>query len=83
MCYCAAANGLVEIKFDSTRGNLSGPDMVRFDRLIVLSLDLMSGGAWPFSVGGVICLVDSVDERDQLTCIYLTKVSVATILNIF
>ena len=24
----------------------------------------MGGGAWPFVVGGVICLVDSVNERD-------------------
>ena len=23
----------------------------------------MGGGAWPFLVGGVICLVDSVNER--------------------
>ena len=31
----------------------------------------------------VICLVDSLDEQDQLTCIYLAKISVATVLNIF
>ncbi len=24
----------------------------------------MNGGAWPFLVGGVICLVNSVNERD-------------------
>ena len=24
----------------------------------------MVGGAWPFLVGGVICLVNSVNERD-------------------
>ena len=24
----------------------------------------MGGGAWPFLVGGVICLVDSGNERD-------------------
>jgi hypothetical protein len=24
----------------------------------------MGGGAWPFLVGGVICLVNSVNERD-------------------
>ena len=24
----------------------------------------MGGGVWPYSVGGVICLVHSVDERD-------------------
>ncbi len=25
----------------------------------------MVGGAWPFLVGGVICLVNSVNERDR------------------
>src|SRR5262249_37712973 len=29
-----------------------------------LFLDPMGGGAWPFLVGGVICLVNSVNERD-------------------
>ena len=31
----------------------------------------MGGGAWPFLVGGVICLVNSVDERDLslLNCV--------------
>ncbi len=27
-------------------------------------LDSMGDGAWPFLVGGVICLVNSVNERD-------------------
>ena len=27
-------------------------------------LDSMGGGAWPFSVGGVVCLVNFVNERD-------------------
>ncbi len=27
-------------------------------------LDSVGGGAWPFLVGGVICLVYSVNERD-------------------
>jgi hypothetical protein len=27
-------------------------------------LDREGGGAWPFLVGGVICLVNSVNERD-------------------
>ena len=27
----------------------------------------MVGGAWPFLVGGVICLVDSDNERDEVT----------------
>ena len=26
----------------------------------------MGGGAWPFLVGGVICLVDSDNERDSV-----------------
>ena len=29
-----------------------------------LFLDSMGSGAWPFLVGGVICLVNSVNERD-------------------
>jgi hypothetical protein len=32
------------------------PDIVRIDRLKFF-LDSMGGGAWPFLVGGVICLV--------------------------
>ena len=31
---------------------------------VQLVLDSMGGGAWPFLVGGVICLVNSVNERD-------------------
>ena len=31
---------------------------------VELFLDSMGGGAWPFLVGGVICLVNSVNERD-------------------
>ena len=27
-------------------------------------LDCLYGGAWPFLVRGVVCLVDSVNERD-------------------
>jgi hypothetical protein len=45
------------------RGNLPGPDIVRIDRLKIF-LDSVGGGAWPFLVGGVICLVNSVNERD-------------------
>ena len=33
----------------------------------------MGGGAWPFLVGGVICLVNSVNERDR----YLLNSSVS------
>ena len=36
---------------------------MRIDRL-KLFLDIMGGGAWPFLVGGVICLVNSDNERD-------------------
>ncbi len=50
-------------QFDSTRGNLAGQDKIRIDRLKIF-LDSMGGGAWPFLVGGVICLVNSVNERD-------------------
>ena len=37
---------------------------MRIDRLKIF-LDSMAGGAWPFLVGGVICLVNSVNERDR------------------
>ncbi len=33
----------------------------------------MDGGAWPFLVGGVICLVNSVNERDLSLLISLTN----------
>ncbi len=36
---------------------------MRIDRLKIF-LDSMDGGAWPFLVGGAICLVNSVNERD-------------------
>ncbi len=36
---------------------------MRIDRLKIF-LDSMGGGAWPFLVGGVICQVNSVNERD-------------------
>ncbi len=44
---------------------------MRIDRLKIF-LDSMGGGAWPFLVGGVICLVNSVNERDLdlLTSLY-------------
>ena len=38
---------------------------MRIDRL-KLFLDSMGGGAWPFLVGGVICLVNSDNERDLI-----------------
>ncbi len=36
----------------------------------------MGGGAWPFLVGGVSCLVDSVNERDLCRIIGGTSMSV-------
>ncbi len=36
---------------------------MRIDRLKIF-LDSMVGGAWPFLVGGLICLVNFVNERD-------------------
>ena len=36
---------------------------MRIDRLKTF-LNSVAGGAWPFLVGGVICLVNSVNERD-------------------
>ena len=38
--------------------------MIRIHR-IYLSDDSMGGGAWPFLVSGVICLVNSDNERDS------------------
>ena len=37
---------------------------MRIDRLKIF-LDSLGGGAWPFLVGGVICLVYSDNERDS------------------
>ena len=36
----------------------------RIRATIELFLNSVVGGAWPFLVGGVICLVNSVNERD-------------------
>ena len=36
---------------------------MRIDRLKFF-LDFMGGGAWPFLVGGSICLINFVNERD-------------------
>ncbi len=33
--------------------------------LLLLFLDSVGGGAWPFLVGGAICLVNSDNERDS------------------
>jgi hypothetical protein len=38
----------------------------------------MGGGAWPFLVGGVICLVNSVNERDR--CLLNSWMSVLTLI---
>ena len=37
---------------------------MRIDRLKIF-LDFEGGGAWPFLVGGAICLVYSANERDH------------------
>ena len=70
-------------QFDSTRENLPGPDIVRIDRLQIF-LDSMGGGAWPFLVGGVICLVNSVNERDLFllvrSCLYVSFVFLEELL---
>ena len=31
----------------------------------------MGGGAWPFLVGGVICLVNSDNERDSVLLMFI------------
>ena len=41
---------------------------MRIDRWKIF-LDLEGGGAWPFLVGGVICLVNSVNERDLVVVV--------------
>jgi hypothetical protein len=51
---------------------------VRIDRLKIF-LDSMGGGAWPFLVGGVICLVNSVNERD-LDLLNSTRYSLDTLV---
>jgi len=53
----------IAAQFDPTRENLPGPEDRRRVSLKSL-LDLSVGGAWPFLVGVVKCLVDSVNERD-------------------
>ena len=40
-----------------------------------LFLDSMGGGAWPFLVGGAICLVNFVNERDLSLLISYAEVS--------
>ena len=40
----------------------------------------MGGGAWPFLVGGVICLVNSVNERDLILLIKFVESSDLAIL---
>ena len=52
---------------------------MRIDRLKIF-LDSMGGGAWPFLVGGVICLVYSVNERDLNLLNSLANIFVRTIL---
>ncbi len=47
---------------------------MRIDRLKIF-LDSMGGGAWPFLVGGVICLVNSVNERDLSLLISISNLS--------
>ena len=40
----------------------------------------MGGGAWPFLVGGVICLVNSDNERDLNLLNSVAKVILCTLL---
>jgi hypothetical protein len=58
--FCDDAKGW---RVASSPSKVRMPDIVRIDRLKIF-LDSMGGGAWPFLVGGVICLVNSVNERD-------------------
>ena len=38
-------------------------------------LDPLNGGAWPLLVGGVICLVDSVNGRDP-SCLVGARIAI-------
>ena len=49
--------------FDASQESSPRRDIVRIDRLM-LFLNSAGGAAWPFSVGRVICLIDSSDQRD-------------------
>jgi hypothetical protein len=42
--------------------------------------DFMGGGAWPFLVSGVICLVDSDNERDFILLNRVSETSRAVFL---
>jgi hypothetical protein len=35
----------------------------------------MGGGAWPFLVGGVICLVDEISQKESDSVFFLKKKS--------
>ena len=48
---------------------------MRIDRWKIF-LDLEGGGAWPFLVGGVICLVNSVNERDLVAMVGADYISI-------
>ena len=54
---------------------------MRIDRLKTF-LNSVGGGAWPFLVGGVICLVNSVNERDLdlLNSLYKTSCFISNFL---
>ena len=43
---------------------MSGPGEFPREPNIPNTPQCLGGGAWPFLVGGVICLVNSVNERD-------------------
>jgi len=43
-------------------------------------LDSLNGGAWPLLVGGVICLVDSVNGRDP-SCPVGTRIAKETAIS--
>ena len=44
-------------------------------------LDSLNGGAWPLLVGGVICLVDSVNGRDP-SCPVGTRIAHKTAISV-
>ncbi len=47
-----------------------------------LFLDSMGSGAWPFLVGGVICLVNSDNERDLSLLIGICNLLIVSLIHL-
>ena len=51
-------------QFDSTQGELTRSRHFKGRQVDSFFLDAMDGGAWPFSIGGVLCLFNPMNNRD-------------------